>query len=159
MDKMCQELINRIEKALGITFDDWQRKYLLDQPMLLQMRITGRRTGKTLVFIIWQLFESTEPLLLRNKSEILNAADWWCCETREDRALGHSYLEFYRHELRGIYEKLKEAGIVTREVIFHNSMKPKHILQGVDLGEGPDATAEVRNIRLESDIFINEIIK
>jgi hypothetical protein len=115
---MCEELINRIEKALDIKFYKWQRKYLLNEPMLLDMRVTGRRTGKTLVFIIRQLFECSEPLLLRNNTEVLNAADWWCCEIRKDRALAHPYLDWYRHELKDVYEKLNEKGIVTREVVF-----------------------------------------
>lgn len=121
MDQMCIELINKIEKALDINFREWQCKYLLNEPILLSMEITGRCTGKTLVFILKQLFEDVVPLMLNNKTNILNNADWWCCETRKDRALGHSYLDWYRHELKDIYEKLNEAGIVTKEVIFKKS--------------------------------------
>lgn len=123
MDRMCEELIGRIEKTLDIKFHEWQRKYLLNEPMLLDMRMTGRCTGKTLVHILKQLFEAPEPLLLRNKSEILSAADWWCCETRIDRAMHHPYLDWYRHELRRIYEKLNKAGIMTREVIFKDELR------------------------------------
>jgi hypothetical protein len=118
MDQMSKELIHRIEETLEISFYDWQRKYLLNEPMLLDMVMTGRRTGKTLVFIVKQLFEHSEPLLLRNKTEVLNVADWWCCETIKDRALAHHYLDWYRHELKEVYKKLNEAGIKTREVIF-----------------------------------------
>lgn len=118
MEQMSKELISRIEKALGITFYEWQRKYLLNEPMLLDMRMTGRCTGKTLAHIIKQLFENSEPLLLISKVEILDKADWWCCEIRKDRALGNPYLEFYKRELKGIHEKLNEAGIVTREVVY-----------------------------------------
>lgn len=118
MDKMSEELIKRIEKALSIKFYEWQHKYLLNQPMLLDMRMTGRCTGKTLVYVVKQLFEHPEPLLLRNNSEVLNAADWWCCERRESRALGHTYLSWYRNELKDIYTKLTKAGIAPRKVIF-----------------------------------------
>lgn len=118
MDKLDDALLNRIENVLEIKFYEWQRKYLLDQPMILDMRITGRCTGKTLVFIIKKLFENSEPLLLRDRNEVSNAADWWCCEASKYRALTHPYLNWYRHELRNIYEKLKEAGISTRKVIF-----------------------------------------
>ncbi|SHJ64626.1 hypothetical protein SAMN05444401_3560 [Clostridium amylolyticum] len=118
MEQMNKELISKIEKALNIKFYEWQRKYLLNEAMLLDMRMTGRCTGKTLAHIIKQLFESSEPLLLRNKDEILDKADWWCCEIRKDRALRNPYLEWYKHELKGIYEELNEAGIVTREVIY-----------------------------------------
>ena len=118
MDKLDEALIIKIQNVLGIEFYGWQRKYLLNEPMLLNMRMTGRCAGKTLVFIVKQLFESSEPLLLRNKADTLNAADWWCCEIREDRALGLSYLYWYRHELKDIYKELTEAGIKTREVKF-----------------------------------------
>ena len=121
MDIMSEKLINRLEKALDITFHEWQRKYLLNEPMLLNMRMTGRCTGKTLVYILNQLFEEPAPLLLNNDINILNNADWWCCEVRKDRALGHSYLSWYRHELKDIYEKLNESGIMTREVVFKKS--------------------------------------
>ena len=118
MNRMSEELISKIEKALEIKFYEWQRKYLLNEPMLLDMMITGRCTGKTLVYIVKQLFEHPEPLLLSKNTEVLNAADWWCCEVRKDRALGHCYLVFYRRTLKEVYEKLNQAGIVTREVIF-----------------------------------------
>ena len=118
MNQMNKELISRIEKVLDINFRVWQQKYLLNEPMLLDMRMTGRCTGKTLVFVLKQLFEDSTPLLLNNPTNILNNADWWCCEVRKDRAEGIPYLSWYRHELRDIYEKLNEAGIVTREVIF-----------------------------------------
>ena len=121
MDQMCEELIKRLEKILDITFYEWQRKYLLNEPMLLDMRITGRCTGKTLVFIIKQLFEDPAPLLFKNNTDVLNVADWWCCEIRKERALGLSYVSWYRHFLKEIYEKLNEAGIMTREVIFKKS--------------------------------------
>lgn len=118
MDRMSKELIFEIESALEITFHEWQRKYLLNEPMLLDMKMTGRCTGKTLVYIVKQLFEESEPLLLRNKTETLNSADWWCCENRIERALYHPYIDWYRSTLKEIHEKLNEAGIVTREVVF-----------------------------------------
>lgn len=118
MERMNEELINKLEKVLNITFYEWQRKYLLDEPMLLDMKITGRCTGKTLVFVIKQLFERSETLLLRNRTEVLNAADWWCCEQPKKRALSHPYLSFYRNTLKDVYEKLNKAGVVTRKVIF-----------------------------------------
>jgi len=118
VDRLSNELISKIEQALDISFYEWQRKYLMEEPMILDMRMTGRRTGKTLVFIVKKLFESTEPLLLRDRKETLCASDWWCCETRIDRAMTHPYLDWYRHELREIHKKLADAGITTREVIF-----------------------------------------
>lgn len=96
----------------------WQRKYLLKEPMVLDLGITGRATGKTLVWVIEKLFESTEPLDLRDRRKILNASDWWCCTDRADGALGSHYLGWYKGYFKKIYLKLNDAGIKTREVIF-----------------------------------------
>jgi len=86
--------------------------------MLLNMRMTGRCTGKTLVYVLKQLFEHEEPLLLRHSTEVLTASDWWCCENRKERALGIPYLGWYRNNLKDITIRLNEAGIITRKVIF-----------------------------------------
>ncbi len=115
---MSEELLNRIEKALDVKFYEWQRKYLLKEPMILDMMITGRATGKTLAWIIEKLFESEEPLDLRNKRDMLISSDWWCCENIMDRALNHPYIFWYKNYLKEIYQKLNDAGIRTREVIF-----------------------------------------
>lgn len=115
---MNEDLLDIIEKALDIKFYEWQRKYLLKEPMLLDMRITGRVTGKTLTWVIEKLFESTEPLDLRDKRKVLIHSDWWCCDNRADRALGGHYLGWYKNYVKEIYHKLNDAGIRTREVIF-----------------------------------------
>lgn len=115
---MSEELLSLIEKVFNIKFYEWQKKYLLNEPMLLDMRITGRTTGKTFVFIIKLLFESDELLDLRSRNETLIHSDWWCCENRMERALGSHYIRWYKNYLKEIYEKLNTAGIKTREVIF-----------------------------------------
>lgn len=119
MDNMNEELLKKIEKALDIEFYEWQRKYLLNEPMLIDMRMTGRYTGKTFVYIINKLFEYPEPLVLKHRTEVLKVADWWCCDNREDSALRNPYLDWYKHELKGIYDDLSNAGIITRKVIFY----------------------------------------
>ncbi len=118
MDILNEKLINAIEIALNIKFYEWQRKYLLNEPMLLDMKMTGRCTGKTLVYIIKKLFEHPEPLSLKSRTEVLKVADWWCCENRKEIALRHPYLDYYKHELKDIYIKLNEAGIITRKILF-----------------------------------------
>lgn len=115
---MNEKLLNKIEEALGIKLFKWQKQYLLKEPMVLDMRITGRATGKTLVWIIEKLFESKEPLVLRDGKDVLISSDWWCCENRRDRALYHPYMSWYKNHLKDIYEKLNDAEIKTREVIF-----------------------------------------
>ncbi|MBC2456144.1 hypothetical protein [Clostridium beijerinckii] len=119
MDKMSEKLIKEIEKALNIKFYKWQRKYLLNEPMLIDMRMTGRCTGKTFVYIIKKLFEYPEPLVLTRRTEVLKVADWWCCDNREDSALRNPYLDWYKQELKSIYDNLNKAGIITRKVVFH----------------------------------------
>jgi Uri superfamily endonuclease len=115
---MSPDLLKRIEDALNIKFYDWQIKYLLKEPMVLDMRITGRTTGKTLVWVIEKLFESTEPLDLSDREKVLISSDWWCCENRIDRAMTHPYQRWYKDYVREIYTKLNNAGIQTRKVIF-----------------------------------------
>ena len=115
---MDNQLLNDIEKVLNIEFYEWQRKYLLKEPMVLNMRITGKRSGKTLVYVIAKLFESEEPLDLRNRRNVLVSSDWWSCENIMDRALNHPYMDWYKNYLKEIYERLNEGGIRTREVIF-----------------------------------------
>lgn len=122
---MSPDLLNKIEDALNIRFYDWQRKYLLKKPMLLDMRITGRSTGKTLVWVIEQLFESTEPLDLRDRRNVLMSSDWWCCENRIDRASCHPYQTWYKNYVQEIYSKLNDAGVKTREVIFDDRQQEK----------------------------------
>ena len=115
---MSDKLLSLIEKVFNIEFYEWQRKYLLNEPMLLDMRITGRATGKTFVFVIKLLFKSDEPLDLRSPFEIVEHSDWWCCENIKSRALVSHYSKWYKNYLKEIYEKLNKAGIKTREVIF-----------------------------------------
>lgn len=112
------DLLNSIEKALDIKLYEWQRKYLLEEPMLLDMRITGRATGKTLVWVIKQLFESREPLDLSDKTGIMKSSDWWCCEVDIYRARSHPYAGWYKNYVKKIYQTLNDKGIQTREVIF-----------------------------------------
>lgn len=45
MDKLDKELLEQIEKILGLKFHEWQINYILDIPMILDMKITGRRTN------------------------------------------------------------------------------------------------------------------
>lgn len=118
MDKMSEELIKEIEKVLDIKFYEWQRKYLLNEPMVLDMKITGRGTGKTSIYMIKKLFEDPKPLLLRRKSEIVAIVDWWHWTDSEIRAIDHPNLNVYKDGLKYIYERLNDAGINTRKVIF-----------------------------------------
>jgi hypothetical protein len=48
-------------------------------------------------------------------------------QLRRDRALGHSYLDWYMHELKNIHEELNKAGIVTREVVFQKLHKKQEV--------------------------------
>lgn len=115
---MDEVLLSKIENILNIEFHKWQKQYLLDEPMVLDMRITGRATGKTLVFIVKKLFESPEPLDLRKKGGLLDNCDWWSVEYYEERALLHPYMNWYKNKFQELYLFLNDKGIKTREVLF-----------------------------------------
>ena len=115
---MDEELLNQIEQVLGIKFYDWQRKYLLKEPMIMDLRITGRGTGKTLVWVIETLFESDEPLDLRTREDVIHSSDWWSVGVNPKGTLEHPYIRWYRTYLFNIYDTLNSAGVRTRKVIF-----------------------------------------
>ena len=118
MDKMNETIIKKIEEALDIKFYEWQRKYLLNEPMLLDLKITGRGTGKSLIYMIKKLFEDPKPLLLKRRIELLEFVDWWNWTERVESAIYYPDLDVFKSGLRDIYERLNDAGIITRKVIF-----------------------------------------
>lgn len=118
MDKISEELVKKIEKVLDIKFYEWQRKYLLNEPMVLDLKITGRGTGKSLIYMIKKLFEDPKPLLLKRRIELLEFVDWWNWTDREECARFYPNLDVFKNELMDIYEKLNDAGIITRKVVF-----------------------------------------
>ena len=61
---ITKELIPKIEMALGFELLEWQIKYLLKEPQVLDLRWTGRKTGKTMLSMLDLLFESDKPLFL-----------------------------------------------------------------------------------------------
>ena len=129
------ELLKEIERALDIKFYEWQRNYLLGIPMILDMRMTGRCTGKTLAYIIKKLYEKDEPLYLTNIRETLSESDWWCMARSLEDAKRHGrYDGFFRGELRNIYEELNRKGLTTRKVIFDECTGKKYSRISVDDG-------------------------
>ena len=121
MDKLDEQLLPVIEQALGFKFEEWQKNYMLDIPMVLDMRITGRRTGKTLVYIIKLLFADDEPL--RNY-DIIKYSDDWSTNDRYKSVLREStYNRFFREELIHIYDLLIAGGLSPRQIVIRDESK------------------------------------
>jgi hypothetical protein len=117
MNKLDKGLLERIEKALNLHFMEWQINYMLDIPMILDMRITGRATGKTLVYIIKLLFASDKPIRAYDLEEMANYSDWYCITHDPSRKVPH-YTKWFREELVNIYKILIENDIHPRCVLL-----------------------------------------
>lgn len=94
---------------------------MLDIPMVLDMRITGRRTGKTLVYIIKLLFADDEPLISR---DIIASADDWSANNRHKASgqISH-YTRWFRNELIRIYDVLIMAELSPRQIFTRDESK------------------------------------
>ena len=131
MDKLNPKLIEQIENALDIKFYDWQKDYLLDIPRVLDMRMTGRCTGKTLAYIIKLLFSEDEPLRVYDIEEMKKCSDWWSVTNR----INHSeprYSQWFRGFLIEIHTKLSKKGLQTRPV-FRNREEEKQFYYAMNV--------------------------
>jgi hypothetical protein len=117
MDKLDAKLLQEIERALNFKFYDWQVNYILDIPMVLDMKNTGRGTGKTLAYVIKLLFLHDRPIKAYDDEDLWRHSDWWCVTSKPDRKEPH-YTQWFRKYLIEIYYILKSAGITSREVII-----------------------------------------
>ena len=59
MDIMNEELLERMERALGFKLYEWQKEYILGR---LNTSPCGRLQGKTTAHILRQLFAMPTPL-------------------------------------------------------------------------------------------------
>lgn len=118
MSNLNRDLLTKVEQALNIHFHEWQIKYILQEPDILDMRITGRATGKTLAYILKTLFESEETLDLSNAKTLIETSDWYCSSSEKPKTVGN-YQHWFLEEIRDIYNTLNDAGIKTRKVIFY----------------------------------------
>ncbi len=149
MDTMNEELIKRIEQALKIKLYDWQADYILNRPQILNMRMTGRCTGKTLAYIIKKLFEERKPIRAYIFQEVEAESDWWSTTNRFDRKRPE-YTHFFKAELRRIYEALVSKKIQPRPVFFTRKQEEEYALMltlnqhtGIDLSNQPDQAAYI----------------
>jgi hypothetical protein len=117
MDKLDRALLTRVEKALNLTLKDWQVNYILDIPMVLDMRITGRRTGKTLAYVIKLLFLKDTPIKAYDMFEISRLADDYHDLNNWKKDDNH-YNRWFQNYLVDIYNCLISAGIKTRPVFL-----------------------------------------
>jgi hypothetical protein len=119
MDKLDKDLLERIGKALNITFHEWQINYILGMPMILDMKITGRATGKTLVYIIKLLFTDDKPIRAYDIHDIAECSDWWSCYRIPVVGLRENhYAGWFRCYFTDIYKAIELAGIKTRPVFL-----------------------------------------
>ena len=116
MNKLDVELLGYVERALGLTFKDWQRNYILDIPMVLDMSITGRHTGKTLAYVVKLLLTDGEPIKVYDLNYIHAISDDYHNTGGKHRDVAYS--QWFRNYLVNIHNSLIEAGIETREVFY-----------------------------------------
>lgn len=110
-------VIKGIERALGIELYEWQRLYIITgiwQPP------EGRVQGRTLAYILRLLLDNSKPLLMYEAAEVRAYADNPFMDAQYKQVPQH-YAGWFRHELIGIYEQLRAAGVETREVILDKS--------------------------------------
>ena len=109
-----EELFKRIEAALGFKLFTWQKSFI----------VLGhfRRYGETTAMILKELLDTEAAPLDYTRR---------CMSHRED---------FYRRELRGIQECLKDAGIKTRVVFWSAEDKRRY-------AESYKGTCEKRDCR------------
>lgn len=116
--KINEEILLRIEKVFEIKLYEWQKAYLLDEPILLNIITTGRCQGKTFGYIIKTIFESDELLDLRRPESLENKCDWWSLG-RSPRDIRYgSYDRFFKSMFKEIYQKLIENDFIVRKVLF-----------------------------------------
>ena len=130
---LTRELLSRIEKALNIQFKEWHIKYLLKEPQVMNMTWTGRRTGKTTLWILELLFSGNKPMVIvmTDKAALVNrvnddqievrisaeVCDWFSLLGNYERnASIQFYEQFFVKELMDIHKKLKKSGIPVRDV-------------------------------------------
>lgn len=133
MDKLDDQLLKKIEEVLGIKFYNWQRSYILNERMILDMQDMGRGTGKTFAYIIKQLFESDEPLFLNNPDMQARNCDWFMIGQRLEQAHLTNYPKVYTHALKICYDAFIDGGIIPRKVKFPNDKSYAVERQQLDL--------------------------
>jgi hypothetical protein len=115
MDIMNEELLERIERALGFKLYEWQKEYILGR---LNTSPYGRMQGKTTAHILRQLFAMPTPLYLPPDIRILK------CVVDEHHTT--SYYSFYRKMALEIADTLlRNERIVTRPIITETD--PHHM--------------------------------
>lgn len=100
--------IKLIEIALNLKLYDWQKTYILSKG---EYPMVGRRTGRTMAYIIKLCISDGEPILMYECKHIALYSDGFH---------GHRYDDFFRDELRNIYEQLKRhKGLKLRTIVFN----------------------------------------
>lgn len=113
-----EKTLHKAEAALNIKLYPWQRAYLMEEPIKIDIMIMGRCAGHTTAYILKLLLENTEaePLDFTNRRETLDIVDWWSYSTYRNRSDNIGYADLFRRMLTDIKQQLHDAGIQTRRV-------------------------------------------
>jgi hypothetical protein len=130
IDRLDLELLNKIENTLNIKLHDWQKDYILDVPRVLDMRITGRRTGKTLAYTIKLLFLSNKPIRAYDTREVGEYSDWYCV-TNDPNGKEPHYTQWFSRYLKDIYTEMVDNGITPRKVFFSREEEKRFYERGM----------------------------
>ncbi|WP_379397850.1 hypothetical protein [Paenibacillus lentus] len=129
-----------IEKALGFTLHDWQKRYLYTG----EYTAFGRATGRTTAYCI--------KLALTYSDGPIKIGD---IEKHHDEDHGHRYHRWFRSFFLDIWERLKEAGLPVVEIVDKGGrvigQEPLLIIEVKDMEsvpvvryKGEDITGKVR---------------
>ena len=130
---ITKELIPKIEEALGVELLEWQIKYLLKEPQVLDLHWLGRRTGKTMLSMLELLLGTDKPLFLmvgkkvkyienlkeyENIIPLGNVVDWYTIMPPNERGSGRHdiYAIMYLEKLQDMRDKLVKCGVPVREI-------------------------------------------
>lgn len=99
--KIAENVIPLIEKALGFELYEWQKAYLLNEPVNIPKE---RAAGKTVAYIIKLLLTNKEPINIKHDAH-----------RYKDHPSSH-YTHWFRSEMKNIDDKLTSVGLITCSV-------------------------------------------
>jgi hypothetical protein len=118
MEKLDENLLKRVEAALKLTLHDWQKNYILEIPMVLNMRITGRGTGKTLAYVLKILLTEGRPIRLYDMLSVYALSDDYHNKSGTFTGYDNHYTQWFRNCLLEVHQCLISAGIQTRRIFY-----------------------------------------
>lgn len=117
-------IIRAVEQALGYKLYDWQRAYLIDEPIKIDIRMTGRMQGHTTAYILKLLLEDieAEPINLTNQRAVVDIMDWWSYSDYHRRYNNVGYARIFTDMLIEIKSILKEHNVQSRRIATYKGV-------------------------------------